>query len=119
MGRVVGIVLALVVGVGVVMYKFSARDEYGHEIHDQIATYLQDLPDYGTHEALYIEWFENSHEEAFDNNYTLGGRRSSGRLDGDAYLDELFEKMSTAAFIAGYKDQAKHLEELRKEVSFQ
>ncbi len=118
MGRLAGIVVALIVAGLVLGYKFTQRSDYGEEIRLQVMQSIEKLPDYDTHASLYNSWFDAHHEALYKKHYHIGGRRSRSWFDGGAYLDELFTAMAVDAAGDGYKLQAESLRALGEEMYF-
>ncbi|MBX3359355.1 MAG: hypothetical protein KF745_13130 [Phycisphaeraceae bacterium] len=116
MGRIIGIVVVVAVAIGVIWMKLGRKDDQSKIMHENVLTALQSLPDYKTHEGLYLQLVEEHHKDSFDHHYTMGGRRSSGRFDVEGYLTEMFSTMAKDAERQGYKTQAKEILELRSQM---
>jgi hypothetical protein len=115
-GRVGGWILAGVVVLGLIGYKFMKKDEVAENHRQQMVAFLEELPDFDTHGSLYMQWFDANHDWCFEENFTMGSRRIPARFDGEGYLDDIFPAMITAANDAGYADQAKQLRTLADEL---
>ncbi|MBL8760201.1 MAG: hypothetical protein JNL50_02775 [Phycisphaerae bacterium] len=111
-----GVIAALVIAGAVFGYKFYNKSEVATEALARAqqtcaeCSMYKDNSDYI--EGLCIMY----HEDAFDHNYSIGGRRRSGRFDADAYYAELLENMAAHAERDGRKDIADSLIALEHKV---
>lgn len=111
-GKIIGIIVAIVIACGI-GYKFFAKGERDDDSKHRVSLMLRQLPDYHTHQALYLKWLDQHHDAAFDESYRRGAsRRSSGKLNEDKYMYQVFVGMVESAEAEGYVDQAKKLVEL-------
>ena len=122
--RVIGSLIALALLVAGIAYNNMRRDDQGLDMHESMLALIEQVPDYSTHGSLYNTWFDQNHETAFNNNYTIeySGRRmrnSQTTFDGDGYLTDLFDAMATQATTEGYKEQAQNLRTLREQLSWE
>ncbi|VAX38350.1 hypothetical protein MNBD_PLANCTO03-1881 [hydrothermal vent metagenome] len=122
--RVIGSLIALALLVAGIAFNNIRKGDQGLDMHEEMLALIEHLPDYTTHGSLYSTWFDQNHETAFNNNYTIeySGRRmrnSQTTFDGDSYLTDLFDAMATQAATEGYKEQAQNLRTLREQLSWE
>lgn len=119
MQRAFGIIVAVIIGIAVVGYKFSQKSDLSAEVHDRTLAALSELPDYDRSRKLYDAWFNIHHQMAFDANHRMGGRRSAPSFDGDGYLHDLFTAMISSADSMGRSDQAYQLRKMADQISWE
>ncbi len=103
MGKLVGILLAIVIGGSLSYMKFSQQDDDSAEVREMAIAVMEDrLPTYETHEALYVQWLDAHHPAIFDRHYMMGGRRSGASFDEVAYWEDIFAAIADSAARDGY-----------------
>ncbi|MEO1534957.1 MAG: hypothetical protein AAFS11_05285 [Planctomycetota bacterium] len=116
MGKVGGIVVALI-NAGVVLgMKFSNKSDASGEYREQVSVLLATLPDYEQGKDYYEALCDQHHESCFDEHYKMGGRRSGASFDSDAYIHDLLKRMAADAKANGHASQAEHLAALEQDV---
>lgn len=114
-GKFIGIILAILLGIGLLYAKYGAKDRLAEKVHDDVIAQVSTLPDFGRYEGLYTGLVESHYMEMFEKHTTMTGsrRRTRVEFDREAYMDELFLAMMTDAGNQGYKAQAENLRSLR------
>ncbi|MEM8758254.1 MAG: hypothetical protein AAGF47_10795 [Planctomycetota bacterium] len=116
MGKLGGIVVALVIAGVMVGLKYSNKSDSADEYREQVSMLLATIPDYAEAGDYYEGLCDVHHERVFEEHYTMGGRRSSSSFDADAYIHDLLKTMAADATRSGYEIQAAHLTELEQGV---
>lgn len=111
-----GTIAALVIAGGFIGYKFYHKSEVGHDTLNEAQRVCVDCSSYKDNADYITGLCIMYHDNAFDHNYSIGGRRSFGRFDHDGYYAELFESMAAHASKDGRKDIAESLIALEHKV---
>lgn len=90
------LLIGAVIVIGVYM-KMSNMSETDESIKADIVAFVQDLDCYADNAAALDEMCEIAHDEAFDAAYSIGGRRSSGSLNGEKYINGFVDSMTEQA----------------------
>ncbi len=104
-----GVIAALVIAGAVIGFKFYSKSEVAKETLAQAQQTCADCSAYKDNADYITGLCIMYHENAFDHNYSIGGRRSSSKFDSDAYYAELLEAMAAHAAKDGRKDIAESL----------
>ena len=109
--KIGGIVIALLIACGLVWFQYSSKGSEKDELRQVAYEVLATIDDYSQFESDYDFYFDMHHEEAFENNYQMGGRRRNATFDEDGYWNELLTAMIQTAqadeepeIVAGLKD---------------
>ena len=106
-------IAVLVVG-GVIGLKFYNKGSAEAEIKTGMHEWVANAPGYSDDPAYAEALFEKCHPPAFENSYTVGGRRSGARFDDDRYIAELTQAMAAQAKKDGHAPFAAGLEEMKR-----
>ncbi len=108
---IVGLILLGIIGIGTLRKGGVGNDAraMAHEIVAEADCYEANKE--------YMDWLvDNAHDEVFDKSWKReykSRRRSSSYLDGDVYVEKLFEHMIATAKIGNAKQVVASLERLR------
>lgn len=116
MGKVGGIIVALVIASVVVGFQYSNKGELADETRVQVSELLLTLPDYDEAGAYYEGLADVHHEGAFEHHHKMGGRRTSSSFDSMGYIRELLELMAKDAESSNQEVRAGYLRQLKSEV---
>ncbi len=116
MGKVGGIVVALVIAGVLVGLRFSNKDELAADTRVQVTELLMNLPDYNEAGPYYEGLADTYHEAIFDQHHKMGGRRTSSSFDSMGYIHELLEMMANDAERNNQDVRAGYLRTLKSEV---
>ncbi|RNC80493.1 MAG: hypothetical protein ED559_01390 [Phycisphaera sp.] len=116
MGKVGGVVVALVIAGVLVGLRFSNKDELAADTRVQVTELLMNLPDYGEAGAYYESLADTHHETVFDHHHKMSGRRISSSFDSMGYIHELLEEMAKDAERSNQNARAGYLRTLKSEV---
>lgn len=105
------IVLVIAAFVGWKMYNKS-KDSAA--VREQAVQLVQAFPRYDENKDYYDASFDELHEEAFDQAYKVGGRRSSAKFDDTTYLAVLVALYQRKARVDGKTELAEAFELHRK-----
>ena len=111
--KLVGIVVALLIGGGLFWMKFNDKNNDEQDLRNIAYAVLETAPGFDDHESDYEYYFELFHDETFERHYRMGGRRTSASFDEDAYWTELLAEMIRSASADGKAEVATGLTELR------
>ncbi len=111
-----GIIVAVVIAIVAVGFKFSNKSDASDDVREQVTTLLVTLPDYEQARDYYEGLCDTHHELAFEEHYKMGSRRTGASFDHNGYIHDLLQRMAADAQRSGYEPQAKHLRELEKDV---
>lgn len=101
----IALVVALVVGL-----KVFNKGRDGDTIRAEAYELMTSLPDYSAHASFFEEAFPRAHKAAFEEAYSMGGRRKGASLDESAYLSVLFSSLARQARAGGEPDLAASVE---------
>jgi hypothetical protein len=62
---------------------------------------LQSFPEYEQNKEFYLSAFEEAHQKAFSESYTMGGRRRAAKFDSETYVRILIDRIKYQAEVAG------------------
>ena len=110
MQKLAGIVIALLIGSGVVWMKYSDKGNSSAEVREAMLAIIASAPDYAEHQPYYQTLLDRHHELLFDEHYKMGGRRSSGSFDAQQYAETLFQAMANDAKREGHEAEAGFLQ---------
>ncbi|GAB5496545.1 MAG: hypothetical protein Phyf2KO_16250 [Phycisphaerales bacterium] len=116
MGKVGGIVVALVIAAVMIGLKFSKKDELATDTRVQVTELLTTLPDYNEAGPYYEGLADVHHERVFDHHHKMGGRRTSSSFDSMGYIRELLEEMAKDAERNNQDVRAGYLRDLKSDV---
>lgn len=92
--QVLGIALAIAAVVG---WKFYNKSESSSDVRNAIASWIQATPVYEENKDYIDGLLSSVHDEAFDQTYRMGGRRSRTRFDANEYVRLVFTGMASRA----------------------
>jgi hypothetical protein len=113
MGKVGGIVIAIIIAVIAVSMQFSNKSELADDTRLQVTSLLQGLPDYSEAGPYYEGLATKYHETTFEDFHKMGSRRTSSSFDTMGYIKELLEAMAKDADGNGQSERAGYLRELK------
>ncbi|MEL6796635.1 MAG: hypothetical protein AAFO89_07400 [Planctomycetota bacterium] len=116
MGKVGGIVVALIIAGVMVSMKFSNKSDASGEYREQVSVLLATLPDYEQGKDYYEALCDQHHEDCFEAYYKMGSRRTGASFDSDAYIHDLLKRMAADARANGHTAQAEQLAALEQDV---
>ena len=116
MGKVGGILVAIVIAVVIVGMQYSNKSEEADSTRVQVTELLQSLPDYEQAGPWYEGLADTHHEAAFEHAYKMGGKRTATTFDRMGYIHELLDNMAADADRQDQKERAGYLRELREAV---
>ena len=110
-GKIGGIIVALLIACGLVYMQYSNKGNDEQELRDVAHEVLMTISDYDQNESDYDFYFDMHHEQAFEDNYQMGGKRRSASFDEDGYWTQILSAMIETAqadkepeIIAGLQD---------------
>lgn len=118
-GSLLRYIVPIVIVIAIIAYKFVGKDNLKEECKEQVWQQMHNLPDFAASQPYYYDLLAHHHEDAFDHHFTMGGRRTVSKFDGNAYLDELFAAMIREAKGSKHDNEAKALEELRPNIEWE
>ncbi len=116
MGKLGGIVIALIIAAVLVGMKYSNKDDAAADTRAQVSALLQTLPDYDEAGPWYEGLADTHHEAVFEDHYQMGGRRTSTSFDAMAYIHDLLDHMIQDAESANQEARADLMRQLKQEV---
>ena len=116
MGKIGGILVALVIGIVMVSMQYSNKSELADDTRLQVTGLLQNLPDYQEAGDYYEGLATKYHETTFEDYHKMGSRRKSSSFDSMGYIHELLEVMAKDAEGNGQSVRAGYLRELKGSV---
>ena len=93
-----GIGVSLIISLVV---KFSNKSSDDTHVREEMFQVVRTFPDYANHAKYYTELVDRYHHEAFEAAYSMGGRRQSAKLDSEAYLTQISQRMASKAAADG------------------
>lgn len=118
MQKVIGWVVAVAIAAGLVFgMKFWNKGSDGREVHDGMQAIVRQLPCYASNAAYVDSVFEAAHTDAFDQCYTMGGRRRAATFNQQQYVAILFSGMRDRARADGQIEIAKEFDAARTSVA--
>ncbi len=117
---IAGSLVAVVVGLGVLMYAGSRQKDWDTASKEQLAAAIATMPDYQGNDKWYYDLIEKYHPACYEECFAIeGGRRYStkARFNGELYLDMMFSKIIDEARRIGNEKRMADLERLRPSVS--
>ena len=102
-GIAVSVIISLVL-------KFSTKSDDDRQVRKEMIQVVQDFPDYAENSSYYTQLVDRYHKEAFEAAYTMGGRRTSAKIDAKAYLIQISSRMASKAASDGKASVAETLQ---------
>jgi hypothetical protein len=102
-GIAVSVIISLVL-------KFSTKSDDDRLVRKEMIQVVQEFPDYAEHSSYYTQLVDRYHKEAFEAAYTMGGRRTSAKIDAKAYLIQISSRMAVKAASDGKASVAETLQ---------
>lgn len=96
-GKIGGIVVALLIAGGLVWMQYSNKGNDEQDLKDVAHEVLMTINDYDQYESDYVFYFDMHHDEAFEDNYQMGGKRRSATFDEDSYWNQILDAMIATA----------------------
>ncbi len=109
--RVVSIAVVIAVVIG---FKLYNKNKASDEVRQQARVLVEQFPEYSENKDYYDSAFDRLHSKAFDQSYSLGGRRTAARFDEDKYLPILIALIQRDASQAGKTQVAESLDAHRR-----
>lgn len=103
------LVIMTVVGTGAALTWTATRRGADDDCRQRVADAMRALPDYATHEGLYIRLLDAHHPKAFEETFKMQGRHIHVSLDHVGYARRLVYAMAIDAGNQGYAQQTEHL----------
>ncbi len=95
MGKGIGILVTIVlIAIGVCM-KIGRRSDAGAEVRAQMQALIETMPEYSANVEYLDELFERKHVKAFEEAYSMGGRRTRSKFDWETYGKTVLETMAS------------------------
>ena len=116
MGKVAGVVIAIIIGIVMVSMDYSNKGELSEDVHANVSELLTTLPDYDQAGPWYEGLASQHHEAVFDKHHKMGSRRTAASFDEMGYIHELLDKMAADADRQNQKERAEYIRQLRKDV---
>lgn len=116
MGKVGGVIVALIIAAVVYGMRSSDTSELRDDTRVKVTALLQTLPDYSEAGPWYEGLATTHHETVFDAHHNMGSRRTGPSFDQMGYIHELLDKMAVDADSANQKERAGYIRELRESV---
>ena len=116
MGKMAGIIVAILIACGFVWMDYSKKGDDKQELRDVAFEVLAVLPDYEAHESEYQYYFDMYHDDAFETHYQMGGKRRAASFDEEAYWAEMLGLMINSADADGEDEVAESLRLLQTEM---
>lgn len=116
MGKVAGVVIAIIVAIVIVSLDFSNKSELGEQTRANVSELLHSLPDYEQAGPWYEGLVDAHHESVFDTHHKMGGKYTQASFDDMGYIHELLDKMAADAERQNQNERAGYLRELRESV---
>lgn len=116
-GKAAGIFIAILIACGVVWYQYSSKGSESADMREVAAAVFETMPDYAEHQSDYEYYLDLYHEDAFENNYSMGSRRRSSSFDEGEYWNELLNAMITTASADKKPEVAENLTQLRLRIN--
>ena len=112
-GKIGGIVIAILIASGFVWMNYANKGSDRADLKEVAYEVLTTIEDYSQNESDYDFYFEMHHEQAFEDNYQMGGKRRSSSFNEDAYWAQLLTAMIETAQADNEPDIVAGLEDLR------
>jgi hypothetical protein len=106
-----GLVTVGLIGAAI-YFKKSRQSETSTETHDVMVQAVHGMPCYEKNKKVLDASLEVAHQQAFDAAYSTGGRRTSGRLDDEKYVQKFFDCMCSEVKKRGKPELEKELQAL-------
>jgi len=116
MGKVAGIVIAIIIGIVMVSMDFSNMAELSEHTRTNVSDLLRTLPDYEQAGPWYEGLADQHHESVFDTHHKMGSKRTAASFDDMGYIHDLLDKMAADADRQNQKERAGYIRELRESV---
>ncbi len=107
---VTGIIIALLVMGWVIFSRTGNRDELKSDLYGQMMQIVIAAPEQQD-KSIYTRAFERTHDKAFGDSYSMGGRRTGSRFDHDRYLSAVFDALIREARAQDCEEDAAYFEE--------
>ena len=114
--KIAGIIVALLIGGGILWMKSSDKSENSQDLRNLVYEVLETADNFDKYESEYQMYFDLYHDEVFDANYRMGGRRTGPSFDEEAYWTEMFTLMIRSADADGETEVADGLRSLRDQL---
>jgi hypothetical protein len=108
----VALIVAVVLGI-----KFYNKIQASDQVRQQARALIAQFPEYSESKEYYDSAFERLHGKAFDQSYSMGGRRTASKFDENKYLTVLIALVQRDASQAGKKQIAESLDMHRKSLN--
>jgi len=116
MEKLGGIIVALLIGGGILWMRTSDKSENKQELSNVAYEVLATIPNYSDHESDYDYYFEMYHDDVFEDHYSIGSKRVAPSFDEDGYWTVMFTSMITTATADGEDEVVEGLEQLRDDM---
>lgn len=105
-----GVAIALALMGWVILGRTADRNDLKSQLYSQMIAVVIDAPQQEDKSA-YTRALERAHGAAFNDAYTMGGRRTSARFDMDEYLSAVFSELIAEARAWECEEDAAYFEE--------
>jgi hypothetical protein len=89
--------VGLAIAGGVIGFKFYNKGKAEADVKQVAIKVVHDLPGYEKDPKYYDALLEHAHPAAFDDAYTMGGRRRAAKFDSIGYMRSLLARMAEEA----------------------
>ena len=111
-----GIIIALLIGGGILWMRTNDKNEDKQELSDIAHEVIAAMPDYDEHGSDYDYYFEMYHDDVFEDHYSIGSKRVGPSFDEDGYWTVMFTSMINTARADGEDDVVEGFTGLRGEM---
>lgn len=113
------VVIAALIGGGVYL-KMSNKSEANENTKADMLNIIHEMETYPSNAQALDEMCELAHDAAFEEAYSMGGRRSSGNFNAEKYIDGFIDSMLQQAETRQLDQKVKaELEALRHQVTYE
>lgn len=102
-----GFILLSLLGLGI---RFCNKSVDNTDVRQEMHQVVAKFENYSKHGQYYDSLVDSCHDQAFENAYTIGGRRRANTLNEKAYLIEIMALMATKARNEGNMEVATSLD---------
>lgn len=108
--RIITFAILIAVSIGIYTWrKSSQRSSADSETLGATMTMVAGLPSYGANKEFLDAAARLAHKAAFDRTFEAGGRRSAGRIDGEAYMQGVLISLVNRCRADNREDLAKEV----------
>jgi hypothetical protein len=116
-GRKIGGILVFIAVVGgFIGLKLSRRSDDSKEVRAEAMAMIAQMDLTTTDKKKVLEMADRAHDVAFNEAYSIGGRRTRTKFDEDRYLDAFFKNMVRQTEMYGRNDLKKAILALRSDI---